>query len=44
VSDAKVDFKAKEAHVTYDPAKADPAKLVKAVTSANEQYTATVKN
>ena len=44
VSDAKVEFKAKEAHVTFDPAKTDSAKLIAAVSAANEQYKATVKN
>jgi copper chaperone CopZ len=43
VSDAKVRFDAKEADVTFDPAKTDTAKLVAAVSAANEQYKAVVK-
>lgn len=44
VSDAKVEFEAKEAHVTFDPAKTDAAKLIEAVSKANDQYKAQVKN
>ena len=44
MSDATVRFKDGEADVTFDPAKTDTMKLVAAVSSANEQYKATVKN